>query len=153
MVLSCSSFWKQYNSYDRTRILKQRDISPTCLQFLQLVIHNSWQVPHYIILQYQWLFILSFSAAAVAAAMFALTGIIPCSSSLFHPDLKFKHRSSRWHASIADSEESQFESNQNNAREALRKLDQQLESLSQQDTLPRRRPPPSAPDRRRIENG
>lgn len=135
------------NSCDRTRILKQWDISATWLQFLQLVIHNSWQVLHYILLQYQWLTLYLFCAAA--AAMFALTGFSSCSSSLFHRDIKFKHinprRSSSWRASIAESEESQFEINENNAREALKKLDQQLELLSQKDTLPRRRPTTSAP--------
>lgn len=41
----------------------------------------------------------------------------------------------------AEKEETQFEIDQEKAREALQKLDQQLQSLSQQESLPKKRPP------------
>ncbi|KAG1368746.1 putative Cytochrome b [Cocos nucifera] len=41
----------------------------------------------------------------------------------------------------AEKEETQFEIDREKAREALQKLDQQLQTLSQQESLPKKRPP------------
>ncbi|XP_020092979.1 uncharacterized protein LOC109713349 isoform X3 [Ananas comosus] len=47
-----------------------------------------------------------------------------------------------------EEEETGFEIDRQKAREALRKLDQQLQSLSQPESLPKKRPPPALPVRR-----